>query len=69
MTRRNDAIVPDPFGERSATVTREEMQLLGGRFQFESNSPELLRLVDLAYAGLPGTVCRGRRRDCESDCC
>lgn len=29
------------------------MCLLGGRFRFESNSPRLLDLVDLAYAGLP----------------
>ena len=43
----------DPFGERSATMVREPLQLLGGRFQFESNSRQLLRLVDSAYAGLP----------------
>jgi hypothetical protein len=29
------------------------MLLLGGRFKFESNSRELLRLVDAAYQGLP----------------
>jgi len=27
--------------------------MLGARFRFESNSPQLLRLVDSAYAGLP----------------
>ena len=32
---------------------RTRLQLLGGRFHFESNSRQLLRLVDLAYAGLP----------------
>jgi hypothetical protein len=57
MTRKNDAMIPDlladPFEERSQTTVRKHIQLLGGRFQFESNSPELLRLVDSAYLGLP----------------
>jgi hypothetical protein len=57
MTRKNDAIVPDlyadPFGEHSKMIARDELQLLGSRFQFESNSRRLLRLVDSAYAGLP----------------
>jgi hypothetical protein len=57
MTRKTDATVPDlsadPFGERSRMITREHLQLLGGRFRFESNSPQLLRLVDSAYSGLP----------------
>ena len=57
MTRKNDAMIPDlladPFGERSQMIVRKHIQLLGGRFQFESNSPELLRLVDSAYLGLP----------------
>jgi hypothetical protein len=43
----------DPFGERSPAMMRKHLQLLGGRFQFESNSAELLRLVDAAYAKLP----------------
>jgi hypothetical protein len=43
----------DPFGERVAPSTRKGLQLMGGRFDFESNSPGLLRLVDAAYAGLP----------------
>lgn len=44
----------DPFGERiAATSTRMGLQLMGGRFNFDSNSPQLLRLVDAAYAGLP----------------
>lgn len=43
----------DPFKERSQTAARDPFQLLGGRFQFESNSPRLLRLVDSAYQGLP----------------
>lgn len=43
----------DPFGERSATGARRDLQLLGARFRFESNSHRLLRLVDAAFAGLP----------------
>jgi hypothetical protein len=57
MSRKTVAMVPDlltdPFGERSARVARKPFQLLGGRFQFESDSPQLLRLVDSAYLGLP----------------
>jgi hypothetical protein len=57
MTRKNDAIIPDlyadPFGEHSKMMARDDLQLLGSRFQFESNSAQLLRLVDSAYAGLP----------------
>jgi energy-coupling factor transporter ATP-binding protein EcfA2 len=57
MTRNNDTMMPDllvdPFGERSPTLVREHVHLLGGRFRFESNSAQLLRLVDAAYAGLP----------------
>jgi len=58
MTRKPDITVPDlladPFDERSQMIAREPIQMLGGRFQFESNSPQLLRLVDSAYFGLPG---------------
>jgi hypothetical protein len=46
-------LLADPFGERSTTMIREPLQLLGGRFRFETNRRELLRLVDSAYAGLP----------------
>jgi hypothetical protein len=57
MITKNHDMAPDiesdPFGERIATSTRKGLQLMGGRFDFESNSPELLRLVDAAYAGLP----------------
>jgi hypothetical protein len=56
MTRKNPRIIPDlyadPFGERTSTL-REHLQLLGARFQFESNSRQLLQLVESAYAGLP----------------
>lgn len=57
MTRKTDTTLPDlfadPFEERSQMIARRHFQLLGGRFQFESNSPQLLRLVDSAYLGLP----------------
>ena len=46
-------MLADPFNERSARLISEPLQLLGARFQFESNSRELLRLVDSAYADLP----------------
>jgi hypothetical protein len=52
--RRNvPDIDADPFGERSRALDQRELQLMGGRFHFESDSPELLRLVDAAYKGLP----------------
>jgi hypothetical protein len=44
---------PDPFAERTRVRTRGPLQLLGGRFHFESDSAELLGLVNWAYAGLP----------------
>jgi len=44
---------PDPFGERKRGALRVRLQLLGGRFEFETDSARLLRLVHLAYAGLP----------------
>lgn len=43
----------DPFEERHAPRYQKEMQVLGARVRFESESRELLRLVDAAYAGLP----------------
>jgi hypothetical protein len=56
MTRKNPKIIPDlyadPFGERTPTL-REHLQLLGARFQFQSNSRQLLHLVESAYRGLP----------------
>ena len=44
---------PDPFGERRRVPFRERLQLLGGRFDFETESVRLLRIVRLAYARLP----------------
>ena len=43
----------DPFREHALTTVRGPLQLLGGRFRFESNSHQLLGLVDSAYARLP----------------
>ncbi|MGH8179736.1 MAG: serine kinase [Steroidobacteraceae bacterium] len=57
MTSRTHAAMPDisadPFRERRRGVRRATLQLLGARFVFESESAELMRLVDWAYAGLP----------------
>jgi hypothetical protein len=47
-------IESDPFGESSSAVAHKTMQLLGGLFRFESDSLQLMRLVDHAYLGLPG---------------
>jgi hypothetical protein len=46
-------IPADPFHERVPPASRTRMHLLGGQFEFECDSPELRRLVDWAYAGLP----------------
>jgi energy-coupling factor transporter ATP-binding protein EcfA2 len=44
---------PDPFGERCRVAWRERRQLLGARFEFETDSRELLEIVRAAYARLP----------------
>jgi hypothetical protein len=44
---------PDPFGERRRAALRARLQLLGGRFDFETDSARLLRIVRQAYARLP----------------
>jgi hypothetical protein len=46
-------LLADPFGERSIAGNRRDLYVLGARVRFESNSEELMRLVDAAYAGLP----------------
>ncbi len=57
MTPPTHAAMPDisadPFRERRRGVRRATFQLLGARLVFESESAELMRLVDWAYAGLP----------------
>jgi hypothetical protein len=50
--REDPGLESDPFGEKDL-MFRKTMNLLGGRFHFESNSRELLALADEAYAGLP----------------
>jgi hypothetical protein len=46
-------IAADPFQERGLKLLRLPLQLLGGRFEFQTASPELMRIVRWAYAGLP----------------
>jgi energy-coupling factor transporter ATP-binding protein EcfA2 len=43
----------DPFQEHCERGMHREVYVLGARVRFDSNSEELLRLVDSAYAGLP----------------
>ncbi len=45
--------ITDPFGERSAVRHHRSLHLLGAPIRFESDSAQLLRLVDQAFAGLP----------------
>lgn len=57
MTTKNSRVEPDiesdPFAERTPLLLRRGFNLMGARFHFESDSDELLALVDAAYAGLP----------------
>ena len=43
----------DPFQEQRRCALRTSAHLLGGQFQFETDSPELLRLVSRAFGKLP----------------
>jgi hypothetical protein len=43
----------DPFRERQRAAFHQSMQLLGGRFHFQTDSARLLRIVRRAYARLP----------------
>lgn len=45
--------IADPFGERAPLVLSRRYTLLGAHFEFRSDSPELLALVDEAYRDLP----------------
>lgn len=54
VIRANDDIAIDPFRERPDGLLRLHRQVLGGAFEFASESPELMRLVRWAYDGLPG---------------
>jgi hypothetical protein len=53
MKTTKPELYADPFEERSAIREYRDTHLLGARVRFESNSEDLLRLVDSAYAGLP----------------
>ncbi len=57
MARKKQATLAeppaDPFRERHRAAFHERMLLMGGQFQFETESSPLLRLVRLAYAKLP----------------
>jgi len=44
---------PDPFGERRSVARCERLRVLGGAFDFETDSARLLRIVRAAYAQLP----------------
>src|SRR6185312_5102249 len=46
-------IAADPFQERGAKLLRLPLHLLGGKFEFQTASRELMRLVRWAYADLP----------------
>jgi hypothetical protein len=43
----------DPLGERRRAALHERFQLMGGEFDFETDSSRLLRIVTLAFARLP----------------
>jgi hypothetical protein len=53
MSKATPDIFADPFLERAPPLEFGPLRLLGSRFQFQSNSRELLDLVDGAYGGLP----------------
>jgi hypothetical protein len=57
VRRGNEIPIPellsDPFGEHSPSIVRRRLPVLAARFDFESDSRELLRLVNIAYADLP----------------
>jgi hypothetical protein len=57
MTRRSQSTPAeppaDPFGERHRSGLRERFQLLGGRFNFETDDPALAHIVRTAYSRLP----------------
>jgi hypothetical protein len=53
MSKATPDIFADPFLERAPRLESGPLQLLGSRFQFQSNTQELLDLVDGAYGDLP----------------
>lgn len=53
-THAKDDIAADPFQESPGGLLRLRRQVLGGAFEFATESAELMRLVRWAYDGLPG---------------
>lgn len=53
MSKATQDVFADPFLERAPRLECGPLQLLGSRFQFQSNSQALLDLVEGAYRGLP----------------
>ncbi len=53
VSKTPSVLASDPFLERIAHPFKRRVVILGQRFLFESNSRRLLRLVDVAYRGLP----------------
>lgn len=53
MERQSPDIAADPFQERHDGLPREKCHVLGGAFEFVTESPELRRIVRWAYHGLP----------------
>lgn len=51
--RRSADILADPFEEHRQGLLRAKCQVLGGTFDFVTDSPELLEIVRWAYHGLP----------------
>src|SRR5690348_1338769 len=49
----SEDLAADPFSERTSRLRTERLHVLGGAFQFESDSPRLLRIARHAYADLP----------------
>ena len=53
MSAKRSTNIHDPFDEHSSRLFRKRLRILGGVFEFESDSRRLLRLLDTAYSGLP----------------
>ena len=53
LSRANADIATDPFKESRRGLLRIHRRILGGAFEFATESPELLRLVRWAYDRLP----------------
>jgi hypothetical protein len=56
MKQNSDDLATDPFHERIPCRYRTRVDVLGGRFDFDSNSRALLHLVDVAFGELPAHV-------------